>query len=83
MWIESTSLRIKSEIRVFLQEETWQEERVSEAFSAIQVQLRNKLAVSQSSDIWAGAGAQFVSKLQFCWVGGKKWKREAQWTNSQ
>ena len=44
MWIESTSLRIKSEIRVFLQEETWQEERVSEAFSAIQVQLRNKLA---------------------------------------
>ena len=57
MWIESTSLRIKSEIRVFLQEETWQEERVSEAFSAIQVQFRNKLAVSQSSDIWAGAGA--------------------------
>lgn len=54
MCIESSSLRIKSEIRVFSQEETWQEKRVSEAFSAIQVQLLNKLAVSQNSDILGG-----------------------------
>ena len=73
MCIESSSLRIKSEICVSSQEETWQEKRVSEAFSAIQVQLLNKLAVSQNSDI-LGGGEQFVSKLQFCWVGGNKWK---------
>lgn len=72
MWIESTSLRIKSEIRVFSQEETWQEERVSEAFSAIQVQLRNKLAVSQSSDMLGRREGQFVGKLNSI---GKKHNR--------
>ena len=74
MWIESTSLRIKSEIRVFSQEETWQEERVSEAFSAIQAQLRNKLAVSQSSDMLGRWEGQFVSKLNSVGLEGKKRK---------
>ena len=74
MWIESTSLRIKSEIRVFSQEETWQEERVSEAFSAIQAQLRNKLAVSQSSDMLGRWEGQFVSKLNSVGLEEKKRK---------
>lgn len=74
MWIESTSLRIKSEIRVFSQEETWQEERVSEAFSAIQAQLQNKLAVSQSSDMLGRREGQFVSKLNSVGLEEKKRK---------
>lgn len=74
MWIESTSLRIESEIRVFSQEETWQEERVSEAFSAIQAQLRDKLAVSQRSDMLGRREGQFVSKLNFVGLEGKKRK---------
>lgn len=41
----------QSEILVFFREETWQEKRVSEAFNAIQVQILNKLSVSQKSDI--------------------------------
>lgn len=50
MCIESTSLRINSQrFLVFFREETWQEKRVSEAFNAIQVQILNKLAVSQKS----------------------------------
>lgn len=50
MYIEITFLRIKSEILVFFQEETWHEKRVSEAFNAIQSQILNKLVVSQKSD---------------------------------
>lgn len=63
MCIESTSLRINSHV---FREETWQEKRVSEAFSAIQIQILNKLAVSQKSDILGEEKKkQFVSKHQF------------------
>lgn len=81
MCIESSSLRIKSEICVSSQEETWQEKRVSEAFSAIQVQLLNKLAVSQNSDILGGGDSLSVN-FNSVGLGGINGKPEAQWMNS-
>lgn len=53
----------QSEILVFFREEAWQEKGVSEAFNAIQVQILNKPAVSQKSDILEKK--QLVSKHQF------------------
>lgn len=43
---KSTSLRINRDA-VFFQQETWQEERISEAFNAIQVHMLKKPAVSK------------------------------------
>lgn len=68
---KSTSLRINRDA-VFFQQETWQEERISEAFNAIQVHMLKKPAVSKKKKKARLGGPVLANKHQFPYQKGKR-----------